>query len=655
MWPAILLASVAVQDAPPARQLLLELTEATRLAGTRGSRLAADRCARRLEEAGFEVEIDQREVVQVLPLRTHLRAEAEGTLLFERHSAFDPEAIPTGDVPLLNSGTRSGRVRAPVVDVGRGLREDYARLAAAGVDVRGMIALCRYGGAYRGVKIDLAAEHGCAGVLLWNDPARDGFERGTPWPRGPWKPAHEAERGSVTPIGRVPGDPSTPDGPSMPPPAARREPDARRELDARSGDGARRERGAAPEHGGAELERALSRLPCLPIGAGDARSLLARMERRGEGLFGPGPALVEFEVHAPPRRVVLFNVVARLAGRDARFVLAGNHRDAWVRGANDAASGTVALLRAAQVLGARAKDGWRPASGIAIALWDGEEFGLVGSTEWAEAHAQDLRANLVAYLNMDVGVSGPRFGGADGTPGLLGALRAVLERIPAHDAGSSDAPTTLWGQWQLAAKSDEPALDLPGSGSDFTVFLHHLSLPVLDLGFSGNGGGQYHTAFDDFAQVEAHLDPGFVGHELAGRFMAELLAELAERGSAAFDASEAARALAARARADAAAAHGGHRDPAPLAGALAAVADAFEAASERLKSRPMEGGAFYSALESELPGRPWFKNQLWAPGLELGYGSETFPVLRAAADSGDLAALRARADELVARIARLGG
>ncbi|MFN9786300.1 MAG: M28 family peptidase, partial [Planctomycetia bacterium] len=518
MWPAILLASVAVQDAPPARQLLLELTEATRLAGTRGSRLAADRCARRLEEAGFEVEIDQREVVQVLPLRTHLRAEAEGTLLFERHSAFDPEAIPTGDVPLLNSGTRSGRVRAPVVDVGRGLREDYARLAAAGVDVRGMIALCRYGGAYRGVKIDLAAEHGCAGVLLWNDPARDGFERGAPWPRGPWKPAHEAERGSVTPIGRVPGDPSTPAGASGAP----------------SSTTSRLE--------GQEFERTLSRLPCLPIGAGDARSLLARMERRGEGLFGPGPALVEFEVHAPPRRVVLFNVVARLAGRDARFVLAGNHRDAWVRGANDAASGTVALLRAAQVLGARAKDGWRPASGIAIALWDGEEFGLVGSTEWAEAHAQDLRANLVAYLNMDVGVSGPRFGGADGTPGLLGALRAVLERIPAHDAGSSDAPTTLWGQWQLAAKSDEPPLDLPGSGSDFTVFLHHLSLPVLDLGFSGNGGGQYHTAFDDFAQVEAHLDPGFVGPELAGRFLAELVAELAERGSAAFDASGAARA-----------------------------------------------------------------------------------------------------------------
>jgi len=631
MWSALLLASLAAQDAAPSRQLLLELTESTRLAGTRGSRLAAERCARRLEHAGFEVEIDQREVVQVLPLRTHLRAEAGGTLLFERHTAFDPEAIPTGDTPLLNSGSKSGRVRALVVDVGRGLRDDYDRLAAAGVEVRGAIALCRYGGAYRGVKIDLAAEHGCVGVLLWNDPARDGFERGTPWPRGPWKPSHEAERGSVTPIGRVPGDPSTPDGPSSPPSAT------------------------TTRLEGAALERTLSRLPCLPIGASDARSLLARMQRRGEGLFGPGPALVEFEVDAPPRRVVLHNVVARLAGRDARYVLAGNHRDAWVRGANDAASGTVALLRAAELLGARAKDGWRPASGIALALWDGEEFGLVGSTEWAEAHAQDLRANLVAYLNMDVGVSGPRFSGADGTPGLLAVLRTVLERIPAHDAGAADAAPTLWAQWQAAAKSDEPALDLPGSGSDFTVFLHHLSLPVLDLGFSGNAGGQYHTAFDDFAQVEAHLDPGFVGHELAARFMAELLAELAERGAAAFDAGEAARALGARARADADATRAKHGADAPLAAALMDVARAFDAAAERLASRPMAGGAFYSALEAPLPGRPWFKNQLWAPGLELGYGSETFPLLRAsAASSSDSTELRARAAELVARIARLG-
>lgn len=629
MWSALLLAVAAGQDAPPSRQLLLELTEATRLAGTRGSRLAAERCARRLEAAGFAVEIDQREVVQVLPLRTRVRAEAGGALLFERHAAFDPEAIPTGDVPLVNSGTRSGSARGLVVDVGRGLRDDYARLATAGVDVRGAIALCRYGGAYRGVKIDLAAEHGCVGVLLWNDPARDGFERGTPWPRGQWKPAHEAERGSVTPIGRVPGDPSTPSGPSTPPsvPTTRLE--------------------------GAEFERTLSRLPCLPIGASDARSLLARMERRGEGLFGPGPALVEFEVDAPPRRVVLHNVVARLAGGDARFVLAGNHRDAWVRGANDAASGTVALLRAAEILGARAKQGWRPASGIALALWDGEEFGLVGSTEWAEAHATELRENLVAYLNMDVGVSGTRFGGADGTPGLLGALRAVLERVPAHDAGVADAPRTLWAQWQAAAKSEQPALDLPGSGSDFTVFLHHLSLPVLDLGFSGNGGGQYHTAFDDFAQVEAHLDPGFAGHELAARFMAELLAELAERGARAFDAVEAAEALAARARADAEATRAKQGAEAPLAAALAEVALAFDEAAKRLEPRPATGGEFYRALEAQLPGRPWFRNQLWAPGLELGYGSETFPLLRAAAAAGE-SDLRAASAALVARIGALG-
>lgn len=642
MWSALLattlLLSPQPQGEPPSRALLLELTEQTRLAGTRGSQLAAERCAAHLAAAGFQVELDRREVVLALPTRTELRAVDGTRLLFERWSAFDPDAIPAGDVPLVNSGTKSGRVQGRVVDAGRGLRADFQRLAAAGVDVRGCIALVRYGGAYRGVKVDIAAEHGCVGVLLWNDPARDGFEKGAAWPLGPWKPAHEAERGSVTPIGRNPGDASTPDGASPAP------------------------GGSVPRLEGEALEATLSRLPCLPIAAGDARQLLARLakvERDGAApeALGPGPATVELAIEAPPRRRTLVNVVARLAGDGPLVAMAGNHRDAWVRGANDAASGTVALLRAAQHLGERARQGWRPRNSIVLALWDGEEFGLVGSTEWGEAHARELRSSLVAYVNMDVGVSGTRFQGADGTPGLLGGLQRVLQGVPAAGRERADAPQDLWQDWNAAAKG-KPAIGFAGSGSDFAVFLHHLSLPVLDFGLGGGGGGgQYHTPFDDLPQVERHIDPGYTGHELAGRLVADLLQMLADSGDASFDAAEAARALSARASADAEAAAQLSSAPdsaaALLSAALAEAAGAFDAAAARLAAKPLPGRAFYAALEEPLPGRPWFKNQLWAPGLELGYGSESFPLLRAAAAESPQA-LRAALDRLVARIAQLG-
>ena len=623
----VLLAALAQQEvAPSARALLLELTEQTRLAGTRGSQLAAERCAEHLRQAGFTVEIDRREVVQALPLSIELRATDGGRTVLERWSSFQPDAIPAGDVPLVNGGTKSGRVQGRVIDVGRGLREDYERLTAAGVDTRNCIALARYGGAYRGVKVDLAAEHGCVGVLLWNDPARDGFERGTPWPLGQWKPAHEAERGSVTPIGRNPGDPSTPQGAS----------------------GAPRE--TTERLTGEALERTLSRIPCIPISASEGRELLARA----------ATATVEFEVQAPPRPVVLHNVIARLDGSSDLLVLAGNHRDAWVRGANDAASGTVALLRAAQILGARAQAGWKPAHDIGIALWDGEEFGLVGSTEWAEAHAAELRQNLLTYINMDVGVSGVRFGGADGTPGLLGTLRAALERVPAAPAEGMPSGS-LWDEWQTAASKQSPArtprLDLPGSGSDFTVFLHHLSLPVLDLGLSGNGGGQYHTAFDDLPVVERHLDPGYVGHDLAARMMSELLSEFAMRGEESFAADEAARDLGERTQA-AALELATDQAKSNLHNALSALSDAWLAAAERLQKqaqsgRTLSGRAFYGTLAAPIEGRPWFRNTIWAPGLELGYGSELYPTVRAAARVSS-EALEAETARLVERIGLLG-
>jgi N-acetylated-alpha-linked acidic dipeptidase len=311
----------------------------------------------------------------------------------------------------------------------------------------------------------------------------------------------------------------------------------------------------------------------------------------------------------------------------------------------------VALLLAAEELGARAREGWAPLHGIALAFWDAEELGLIGSTEWGEAHAEELRRSALAYVNADACVSGTR-ASASGSPGMLGAVREVLQRLepapPDRDAGHGD----LWEQWSARAGEEGPSLGLPGSGSDFAVFLHHLSVPVVELGFGGNRGGQYHTAFDDFAIVDRFLDPGWHGHALAARALAGLLADLAE-GRRGFDAAEAARTLARlvgrEAGTEAPPAWSGEGRAARLSAALEALALRVEAA--RSGGAPCDEGSFLRALEDRdgLEGRPWFRNRLWSADLDHGYGAELLPGLAAARARGP-EALEAELADLIGAI-----
>ncbi|MCB9913563.1 MAG: M28 family peptidase [Planctomycetes bacterium] len=615
--------------APPSRELLRGLTARTRLAGTSGSWWGARYVQGVLEEAGWTVELDPREVLLSLPRALELQAfeddQADAPFLATRHT-WDPNAAPPRDLPPFNAWSASGTADAPLVDVGRGLRRDFERLRELGVDVRGCVAIARYGGSYRGVKARLAQEYGCAGLLLFSDPADDGAAKGAVWPDGPWKPDWAAQRGSISPLAKAPGDPSTPGWPSPAPGVA------------------------APRLAQAELDAALPRLPCMPVPARDALALLARLDEvtvvGDDGTthperLGPGPVHVRLTVDAPRELRTIVNVHARLAGAGDLVVVAGNHRDAWVRGAHDAGGGTVALLRAAQRLGERAATGWRPAQTLQLSFWDAEESGLVGSTEWAEGEAQALQERCIAYVNADTAVSGAQFRGASGTPGLLATLEAALAATPVLGARADGAPANLLDDWRAALGDARPALGLPGSGSDYTVFLHHLGVPVLDVGFTGSGGGQYHTAFDDFAVVDRFLDPQWLGHETAGLFVANLLVELAERGFASFDEAQAARRLAEVARGEAA--WLGEAESARLAQAFEAVA-----AAPRVRA----GSArFYQRLAARdgLEGRRWFKNRLWAPGLDTGYASETFPSLRRALEEGP-AALAAELDSLVAAL-----
>lgn len=619
---ALALAATLPQDSalPRSRQLMLELAAEPRLAGTSGGLQGAKVAARQLRAAGWEVELDERVVVLSLPRRISVRAFADSAAQepFEaRVERYDADALPPGDVPLYNAWTASGKVRAKVVDVGFGLRADYDALAQRKIDVRGAIALARYGRAYRGVKVDLATEYGCVGLLLYSESASDGGERGAVWPEGPWKPDWDGQRGSILPIASAPGDPSTPGTPSPRP----GEEAPRLTLD--------------------ELEARLPRIPCTPLGAREARELRTRLADE----VGPGPVEVELDLDVPRERRTIRNVIARLPadGKDPELVIAGGHRDAWVRGANDNASGCVALVRAAERLAARREQGWRPTRTLVIGLWDAEEFGLIGSTEWGEANAELLRRRCVTYVNCDASIAGTQFSGG-GSPGMLRALRVAAERVSVPGAS-----TNLWQDWCARVKDGEPQLGLPGAGSDHAVFAHHLGLPVVEPGFGGHSGGQYHATFDDYSMVREHLDPGWMGHELAGEFLAELLASLAD-GQASFDAAEAARSFALRARA-----LGEEEWFGPERGAR--LSREFEALASRMEGdagRSRQPDLYRVLNRPSLAGREWFRNVLWAPNVEDGYSSVSFPTLRAAARAG-ATALDAELARIVQELATVRG
>ncbi|MBM3975416.1 MAG: M28 family peptidase [Planctomycetes bacterium] len=582
------LAQATSAPAPPARELLRTLTARPRVAGTPESLHAVDFLATELARAGYTVERERFEVVLSLPRRLAFSIHVPDTAepLVERVETWDPDARNPGDIPKFAAWTANGELRARCVNVGRGLRDDYRRLAAEGVDVRGKIALASFGGAYRGIKVDLAEEHGCAAVLLYSPESEDGAARGAVWPEGPWKPGHDAQRGSISPMGRAPGDPSTPGWPSS--------------------------------AGCKRIEAADYRMPklmCLPIGWDDARRLLERPE-----------AEVELAIDAPLTRRPIVNVIGVLPARDSdALVVAGSHRDSWVRGANDSGGGCVALLRAAQRLTERPLAAGARRAEIRVCFWDAEEHGLIGSTEHAEARAQEYRARLVAYVNSDANVSGPRFG-ASGSPGMMRVLRTAASSV-----GSLERPgQSLWDEFSQGG-TRVPSFGLPGSGSDFAVFVHHLGRPMLELGFHGNSGGQYHTTFDDFEFVERHLDPGFAAHEKAGEAIAALLFELAAQGRAALDGDEEARELAKHARLA-----GIEKDSAGASWLGQARGERLAGALEALAGLDVGASVVQELLrEDGIAGREWFRNPIWAPGLENGYSSETFPTLRAAARAGE--------------------
>jgi N-acetylated-alpha-linked acidic dipeptidase len=457
-----------------------------------------------------------REVSVELIAPTHFKAR-----LSEPPIAGDSTSTQTKDeLPPYNVYGADGDVTAELIYVNQGMPDDYKELEREGLSVKGRIVLTRYGGGWRGLKPKLAYEHGAVGCLIYSDPRDDGYGAGDTYPKGGFRPPDAVQRGSVQDLTLYSGDPLTPGVGAVP--------------------GAKRL--------ALKDARTLLKIPVLPISYADAEPLLAALGGRVApaawrgGLpmayhVGPGPAQVHMKVLSDWSQKPIYDVVAKIKGSDEpdRWIIRGNHHDGWVFGAMDPLAGQVALMAEAKSIGSLLKEGWRPHRTLVYNSWDGEEPGLLGSTEWAEQHAAELKVKAVMYVNSDT--NGRGFLQAEGSHALQHFLSEVARDVKDPETGASVLTRALAhrrvsaydsaGQADSAARTSangDLALGALGSGSDYTPFLQHLGINSVNLGFEGESQyGVYHSAYDSFDHYRRFVDPtfeyGVALAKVAGRIM----------------------------------------------------------------------------------------------------------------------------------------
>ncbi|MGA7339438.1 MAG: M28 family metallopeptidase [Terracidiphilus sp.] len=632
---------LAVPEARLAGQELKALTAEPHLASTPGDRRTVDYVAQKFRAAGLETEIVPYRVLLNQPKTVRVEAyDASGKLLISGPTPEHVEGDPYQDDPRVvmpfNSSSASGDVSGEAVYANYGRLEDFDELAAQHIDLHGKIVICRYGSNFRGVKVYIAEQRGAAGVLIYSDPQDDGYYKGDPWPIGPWRPETGVQRGSVQYLFKYPGDPETPGVASTPdlPDSARVSPE-----------------GNQP------------RIVSIPISYHDAAPILAALKGPGvpqgwQGALpfryhlGPGGVTVHLVSEQDYQRRIIWDVIGTIKGSEYPddWVVAGNHRDAWVYGAVDPSSGTAAMLEAVHGLGALLREGWRPKRTIVFCSWDAEEEGLIGSTEWVEQHAADL-SRAVAYFNMDVGVSGPDFS-ASAVPSLKQFIRDLTHDVPSPVAG------TVFEQWRIhhagedghrpsnapLLNPDEVRVGDLGSGSDYTPFLQHAGVPSTDIGSDGPYG-VYHSAFDDFAWYTQNADPHFLYlQEMARVFGLEAL-RMADADVLPYDYVAYARDISSYL----AAAKSKARD----VGLDSLDFEAAEAAASRLAGAAQKVHALQAApagdlvrlnaalrqaetallSDAGLPNRPWYRHTIYAPGEFTGYAAVVIPGVNEAIDA----------------------
>ncbi len=584
--------------------------------------------------------------------------------------AIDPTSDQKSEqLPTYHAYSKDGDITAPLVFVNYGIPSDYEELQRMGISVQGTIVIAKYGQSWRGIKPKLAAEHGAVGCLVYSDPKDDGYVQGEVYPKGPARPSFGAQRGSVMDMPVYPGDPLTP------------------------GVGATADAKRLP----LDQVQTITKVPVLPISYGDAEPLLkalagpiAPMAWRGGLPFtyhvGPGPAKVHLRVQSNWDRKPLYNVIVRIPGSKYPddWVIRGNHHDAWVNGADDPLSGANALMEEGRALGELVKQGWKPKRTIILCLWDGEEPGLLGSTEWGETHADELRRHAVAYINSDSNSRG--FFYAQGSHTLENFIGEVTRDITDPE---TKMPVAKRQRLALLSRSHGEELrearsraDLRigalGSGSDYTVFLDHLGVASVNLGFGGEdmGGGQYHSIYDDFYYYTHFQDTDFAYGKTLAQTAGTMVMRMADAEVLPFQFSNFTdtirtyvgelKLLAGTQRSEIEeknrqideGVYEAIADPkktmmpparepvppylnfAPLENALDLLTRSTDKYEKALAAAGDRASVAVNAklIESErrltdtigLPNRPWYRHMIYAPGFYTGYGVKTIPGVREA-------------------------
>ena len=632
---------LTVPSAKLAGEELKALTAAPHVAATPEDHQTAEYVAAKFRAAGLETEIVPYRVLMNWPKVVRVQAyDPNGNLLMtgptREHVKGDPYDNDPRIIMPFNASSGSGDVTADVVYANYGRLQDFNELAKEHIDVRGKIVICRYGANFRGVKVYLAEQRGAAGVLLYSDPRDDGYYRGDPWPKGPWRPATGVQRGSVQYLFEYPGDPETPGFASTLnlPASARQSP-----------------YGNEPH------------IISIPLSYHDAAPILKAL--KGPGVPDGWQGALPFRYHLGPGGVkvhlvsqqdyalrIIWDVIGRIPGSKYPndLVIVGNHRDAWTFGAVDPSSGTAAMLEAVHGVGELLKHGWRPKRTMLFCSWDGEEEGLIGSTEWVEQHAAMLE-NAVAYFNVDIGVSGINFD-ASADPSLKQFVRDVTNSVP------SPLGSTVYDQWSTAqvesGKSTsaisisgglKPRVGDLGSGSDFTPFLQHIGVPSTDITSTGPYG-VYHSAFDDFAWFTQNADPNFTYLQEMARILGLEGVRMADADVLPYDFGAYARSISAYI---AAAKVQAKNSGVSLDFGPAEAADArFAAAAAKAHALQAAASGDVAQLNATLrrtevafinpaglPNRPWYKHVIYAPGEYTGYAPVVIPGVTEAIDAKD--------------------
>lgn len=640
---------VSAASADTARQHSRTLSEKPHMAGTAEQAVTRDYVIAKMKSWGLETSVRQYTVWMPHPVSVRAWRVSPNPTEFNLVEGRIAEDSTSWEYPQLltfNGTGAAGDVTAEVVYVNYGLIEDYAQLDSMGISVKGKIAIARYGRSFRGIKAREAEKHGAIGLIIYSDPANDGYLRGDVYPNGPYRNSQGVQRGSVL---NLDGDPSTPGYPSVA--GAARVPPQRMDV---------------------------PRIPVLPMSYGNASQLLSGIgghdipQSWQGGLpfryhIGPGPVVariqVQTDVDSKPFKPIwdTFGVIPGSEFPD-ELVIIGGHSDAWGPGAADNVSGMTSVLEAARIIAAEARAGRRPRRTIIFATWDAEEWGLVGSTEFVEEDSTRLLAHAVAYLNQDDIVGGRSFSGG-GSPSLRAVLRDVTKLVPDPAGG------TVFSEWlrNSPSKTDSlvPQGGDPGGGSDFAGFYNHLGIPIADWGFGGSPG-VYHSAYDSYHWMAKFGDPTFAYHKTTATIAALVVSRLANADIIPFDYQEFAATMSGFASAIDSAVmskkwdvstrnlKGAIGEMGAAASRFARSRDAFLAGNPGA-ARLQRANAALMRVErvltrpAGLMTRPWFRGLIYAADEDNGYSTMSMPSVNEAIRRNDRTLTNAEVADLVSR------